>query len=78
MSKIGLVLTREYSTRVRKIIHYHDNLMPALMAAMFILPAYFMSQDDTKNRTIAVYDGSSILLGQLESNDYTSTNHPRG
>jgi ABC-2 type transport system permease protein len=46
-------------------------LMPALMAAMFILPAYFMSQDDTKVRTIAVYDGSTILLGQLESNDYT-------
>ena len=46
-------------------------LMPALMAAMFILPAYFMSQDDTKERTIAVYDGSTILLGQLESNNYT-------
>jgi ABC-2 type transport system permease protein len=46
-------------------------LMPALMAAMFILPAYFMSQDDTKIRTIAVYDGSTILLGQIESNDYT-------
>jgi len=46
-------------------------LMPALMAALFILPAYFMSQDDTKIRTIAVYDGSTILLGQLESNDYT-------
>jgi ABC-2 type transport system permease protein len=46
-------------------------LMPALMAAMFILPAYFMSQDDTKVRTIAVYDGSTILLGQLESNEYT-------
>jgi len=46
-------------------------LMPALMAALFILPAYFMSQDDTKVRTIAVYDGSTILLGQLESNDYT-------
>jgi ABC-2 type transport system permease protein len=45
--------------------------MPALMAAMFILPAYFMSQDDTKVRTIAVYDGSTILLGQLESSDYT-------
>lgn len=46
-------------------------LMPALMAAMFILPAYFMNQDDTKERTVAVYDGSSILLGQLESNHYT-------
>jgi ABC-2 type transport system permease protein len=46
-------------------------LMPALMAAMFILPSYFMSQDDTKERTIAVYDGSTILLGQMESTNYT-------
>ena len=30
-----------------------------------------MTRDDTKERTIAVYDGSSILLGQLESSDYT-------
>ena len=72
MSKIGLVLTREYTTRVRKkSFIVMTILMPALMAAMFILPSYFMSQDDTKERTIAVYDGSTILLGQLESNNYT-------
>ena len=72
MSKIGLVLTREYTTRVRKkSFIVMTVLMPALMAAMFILPSYFMSQDDTKERTIAVYDGSTILLGQLESNNYT-------
>ncbi len=72
MSKIGLVLTREYTTRVRKkSFIIMTVLMPALMAAMFILPAYFMSQDDTKERSIAVYDGSSVLLGQLESNKYT-------
>jgi ABC-2 type transport system permease protein len=72
MSKIGLVLSREYTTRVRKkSFIIMTILMPALMAAMFILPAYFMSQDDTKVRTIAVYDGSTILLGQLESNEYT-------
>jgi ABC-2 type transport system permease protein len=72
MSKIGLVLTREYTTRVRKkSFIIMTVLMPALMAAMFILPAYFMSQDDTKERTIAVYDGSTVLLGQLESTNYT-------
>lgn len=72
MSKIGLVLTREYTTRIRKkSFIVMTLLMPALMAAMFILPSYFMSQDDTKERTIAVYDGSTILLGQLESNNYT-------
>lgn len=72
MSKIGLVLSREYTTRVKKKSFIVVTLlMPALMAAMFILPAYFMSQDDTKVRTIAVYDGSTILLGQMESSDYT-------
>lgn len=72
MSKIGLVFNREYTTRVRKkSFIIMTLLMPALMAALFFLPAYFMSQDDTKERTIAVYDGSSILLGQLESSDYT-------
>lgn len=67
-----MVFNREYTTRVRKkSFIIMTLLMPALMAALFILPAYFMSQDDTKERTIAVYDGSSVLLGQLESSDYT-------
>lgn len=67
-----MVLTREYTTRVKKkSFIIMTLLMPALMAALFILPAYFMSQDDTKERTVAVYDGSTILLGQLESNKYT-------
>jgi ABC-2 type transport system permease protein len=72
MSKIGLVLNREYTTRVRKkSFIIMTLLMPALMAAMIILPGYLMTRDDTKVRTIAVYDGSTILLGQLESSDYT-------
>ncbi|MCE1198804.1 MAG: ABC transporter permease [Marinilabiliales bacterium] len=72
MSKIGLVLTREYTTRVRKrSFIIMTILMPALMAAMMILPTYFMTQDDTKERHIAVYDGSTMLLGQMESNQYT-------
>ncbi len=71
-SKIGLILSREYTTRVRKkSFIIMTLLMPALMAAMFILPGYLMTRDDTKERTIAVYDGSTILLGQLESSVYT-------
>ncbi|HWS00521.1 MAG TPA: ABC transporter permease [Prolixibacteraceae bacterium] len=71
-SKIGLILSREYTTRVRKkSFIIMTILMPALMAALFMLPAYFMSQDDTKVRNIAVFDGSTIVLGQLESSDYT-------
>jgi len=42
-----------------------------MMSALMILPSYFMSMDDEKNRTIAVYDGSSVLLGRLENSEYT-------
>ena len=41
MSKIGLVLTREYTTRVKKkSFIIMTILMPALMAAMFIPVSY--------------------------------------
>jgi ABC-2 type transport system permease protein len=72
MSKIGLILQREYSTRVRKkSFIILTILMPVLMAGLIFLPAYFASLDDKEVRTIAVYDGSSIVLGQLESTEFT-------
>jgi ABC-2 type transport system permease protein len=72
MSKIGLILQREYSTRVKKkSFIVLTILMPLLMAAVILLPAYFAALDDKEERTIAVYDGSSVILGQLESNEYT-------
>jgi ABC-2 type transport system permease protein len=41
------------------------------MSALMILPTYFMSMDDEKSRTIAVYDGSAVLLGRLENTEFT-------
>ncbi len=72
MNKIGLILQREYSTRVKKkSFIVLTLLMPVLMGAIMLLPAYFATMDDKAERTIAVYDGSSIILGQLESNEFT-------
>ncbi len=72
MNKIGLILQREYSTRVKKkSFIVLTLLMPLLMGAIILLPAYFASMDDKEERTIAVYDGSSIILGQLESDEFT-------
>ena len=72
MHKIALIFRREYSTRVQKKSFIILTLiMPILMSALMILPAYFASMDDEQARTIAVYDGSSIFLGRLENTDFT-------
>jgi ABC-2 type transport system permease protein len=72
MNKIPLIIQREYSTRVKKkSFIILTLLMPILMGALLLLPAYFASMDDNQARTIAVYDGSSIFLGRLESNEFT-------
>jgi len=72
MHKIALIIRREYMTRVqKKSFIILTLLMPILMSALMILPTYFMSMDDEKSRTIAVYDGSAVLLGRLESTEFT-------
>jgi ABC-2 type transport system permease protein len=72
MHKIALIIRREYTTRVqKKSFIILTLLIPILMAALMILPTYFMSMDDEKSRTIAVYDGSAVLLGRLESTEFT-------
>jgi ABC-2 type transport system permease protein len=72
MHKIILILKREYSTRVqKKSFIVLTLLMPVLMSALMILPAYFAAMDDKETRTIAVYDGSAIFLGRIESTEFT-------
>ena len=73
MNKILLILKREYTTRVqKKSFIILTLLMPVIMAALMFLPAYFMSMNDEQQRTIAVYDGSSVFLGRLESSNLTA------
>lgn len=72
MNKAFLILKREYTTRVRKKSFIIMTLLvPFLMAALTILPAWLAMQDDTEERVIAVYDGSGVFLGRLENTEYT-------
>jgi len=72
MHKIALIIRREYTTRIqKKSFIVLTLLMPILMSAIFILPTYFMSKNDEKSRTIAVYDGSAVFLGRLENTEFT-------
>lgn len=72
MHKIALIIRREYTTRVqKKSFIILTLLMPVLMSALMILPAYFATMDDEQVRTIAVYDGSAVFLGRLENTSFT-------
>jgi len=72
MNKSILILKREYLTRVKKKSFIIMTLLvPVLMAALTILPAYLATMDDKEERTIAVYDPTGIVLNQLESNEFT-------
>ncbi len=72
MNKSILILKREYLTRVKKKSFIIMTLLvPVFMAALTILPTWLAMMDDKEERTIAVYDPTSLILDQLESNEYT-------
>jgi len=72
MNKSFLILKREYLTRVKKKSFIIMTLLvPLMMAALMILPAYLAMMDDKEERTIAVYDPTSLILNKLESNEFT-------
>lgn len=72
MNKSILILKREYLTRVKKKSFIIMTLLiPLMMAAFTILPAYLATMDDTEQRTIAVYDPTGLILNKLENQGYT-------
>lgn len=72
MNKAILILKREYLTRVKKKSFILTTLlMPVFMAAIFTIPTYLGMKADKKERTIAVYDESSLFLDQLKGNQHT-------
>ena len=72
MNKSILILKREYLTRVKKKSFIIMTLLiPIMMAAFTILPAYLASMDDTELRTIAVYDPTGLILDKMEDQGYT-------
>lgn len=67
---IGVVISREYMTRVKKksflLITF---LGPILFAAMMVLPSLIMFFVTDKGKQIAVIDESGIVMPQLKSDD---------
>ena len=70
MSKIGIIIAREYSTRVKKKSFIGTFLVPILFALMFVIPMLIaMYSSDNKVRTIAVDDQSGIVAQKLENKE---------
>ncbi len=69
MSKISLIIQREYLTRVKKKSFIVMTILgPILMAALFIVPVY-LSQRGGELKTIQVVDETGLFLDRFESTD---------
>ena len=75
MRNIGIIISREYLTRVKKKSFLLTTfLVPVLFAAMCILPSVIMFMAKDTGTQVAVVDQSSIVMPYLEdteSVDYT-------
>ncbi len=72
MNKTLLILQQEYLKRVKKkSFIILTILVPLLFVGMFALIIVLSLYDDKQERVIAVYDESSLFLGEFEQEGYT-------
>lgn len=73
MSKIGLIISREYRNRVvKKSFLWMTFLTPVLMAALIVVPIWLASIKDDEDRVVAVVDQTGLyveLFDGLECDD---------
>src|SRR5690554_496330 len=70
MNRLGLVIQREYITRVRKkSFIILTLLMPVLMVAISLVPLWLSTLNDGTEKRIAVIDNTGIYAPLLESTD---------
>ena len=71
MSKISLIIQREYLTRVRKKSFIIMTILtPVLMASLIFGSSYLATKEDTQEKIIAVLDKTNITEGAIPQTDY--------
>ena len=71
MSKIGLIIKREYTTRVKKKSFIVMTILgPILFASLMILPAVLMQLEDDEFKRIAVIDETGVFVNSLTNTEY--------
>ncbi|HNQ67046.1 MAG TPA: ABC transporter permease [Bacteroidales bacterium] len=75
MSKVGLIIKREYSTRVKKKSFIIMTIIgPLLFAAMMIAPVILMQLEDDEFKKIAIIDESGMFQESLKNTKYIEFN----
>ena len=70
MNKIGLIIKREYLTRVRKRSFLIMTFLgPILMAAIYIIPIMLALNSSTDHLRVAVVDDSRWFESSFKSNE---------
>ncbi len=79
MSKIGIIIEREYLERVKKkSFIFTTILMPVLMLALMALPALIMTYVDGSVTRVLVVDNNGSFTGRLTDTDEVKFTHLTG
>jgi ABC-2 type transport system permease protein len=71
MSKIGLIIKREYTTRVRKRSFIIMSVLgPILFASLMVVPALIAMSEDQEVKRIAVVDSSYLFRNIIPETEY--------
>lgn len=71
MSKVGMIISREYITRVRKRSFIVMSILgPIIFAAFLIIPAWMATADDQEVKKIAIVDSSGMFINVIPDAEY--------
>ena len=71
MGKIGLIIRREYITRVRKRSFIIMSILgPILFASLMVVPALIAMSEDQEVKRIAVVDSSHLFMDVIPETEY--------
>ena len=79
MNKIGLIIQREYLSRVKKKSFLIMTILaPILFAGLMIVPGYMATMGDKEDKIIAVIDETNILDGAIRNGEYLTFEYVDG
>ena len=71
MKKIGLIIQREFLTRIRKRSFIVLTILgPILLAGLMVVPFFMMQIKDTDKKDILVADNTGLFADKLENGEY--------
>ena len=71
MNKIGLIIKREYITRVRKRSFIIMSILgPLLFASFMVIPAWMATSEKQEVKKIAIVDSSNLFMNVIPNTEY--------